>query len=162
MDKKQFEAKKAIIDKHRGLIDALMADVEKEYAEAEKPELRNWEIGVDGEQRWIKLDGKVYWLHDRQGVDPGGPSCHPDENFADDLHVNINDVLDDLKALSEPLEHFKADVHTYSFDFLNLPQTPIQIAGNWHPLKEAEEICMKIQRVIYTAKQSKAKNDTDN
>ena len=44
MDKKQFEAKKAIIDKHKGLIDELMANIEKEYGESQLAEAENPEL----------------------------------------------------------------------------------------------------------------------
>ena len=158
MDKKQFEAKKAIIDKHRGLIDALMADVEKELAEAEKPELRHGDW-------WIKEGvGINIFLKEHVGARREFVATKDFvlTNIGSDYNGEpiLGNIFDDLKALSEPLLSFQADVHTYSFDFINLPQTPIQIAGNWHTLKEAKEICMKIQRVIYTAKQSKAKNES--
>ncbi len=178
MNKEQFEAKKAIIDKHRGHLDALMADIEKEYAksqraEAEKPELRHGDYGIwcfqGGDPVFaiyidhlmtkdtMFYDGKLSAPYASKELARGA-----DEDGKSTTFVKLGNIFDDLKALSEPLLSFQADVHTYSFDWLNLPQTPIQVAGNWHTEKEAEEISMKIQRVIYTAKQSKAKNDTDN
>ncbi len=112
MDKKQFEAKKAIIDKHIKVIDAVMADIEKEFAEsqraeAEKPKLRHGDIRqwgcsgvgivdlsepaphvlwVDGDLRNSKTQDVILSRSKSTG--------------------NLKDIFDDLKAMQENLTEF--------------------------------------------------------
>ena len=114
MDKKQFEAKKAIIDKHIKVIDAVMADIEKEFAEsqraeAETPKLRHGDI-----RQWGCSDGCVGI------VDLSEPAPHvlwPGDDLRNsktqDVILsrsksigNLKDIFDDLKATQEDLTEF--------------------------------------------------------
>jgi len=146
MNRKQFEAKKAIIDKHRGLIDALMADIEKEFAEAEKPKLRDGDYFVDkdGVLPNIFLDGERYWL------EGSGKVRVRESRFDDD--IKMGNLKDDLAQLQEDVEKFTTDVHLYSIDSKQYPAVPIYMAGNHHSVAEVEEHILNLRKMLATYK----------
>lgn len=161
MDKKQFEAKKAIIDKHIRLIDALMADIEKEFAETQKPKLRHGDI-----RQWGCSDGCVGI------VDLSEPAPHmlwPGDDLRNsktqDVILsrsksigNLKDIFDDLKAMQEDLMYFKTDVHDYRIDSKQYPDAPIYMAGNHHSVAEVEEHIRNLLRLLATYK--RGQNDS--
>lgn len=107
--RKELELRRAIKADTANFQDMLtqgIAKLEAQLAEAEKPGLRNWDIGTGlyNDLKWLKVDGKIFWIHGREGIDPAGPSECEESLFLDDSHINILDVLDDLKAQSRPLK----------------------------------------------------------
>lgn len=136
----------------------MVAALEAQLAEAEKPELRHGNYGQFADKSallltfWNSDENKMQYAY--KGSEDGEEGIYEaDEGEG----VWFGNIFDDLKALSEPLYNFTADVHPYGFDFKQFPQAPIQIAGNWHTLKEAKQISTDIQRVIFTAEQEAAK-----
>ncbi len=172
MDKAQLKKHVEMQKQHLSDYKRIVTAVEMELAAFEaalqdgltKP-LRHGDYGVDGDGPFFLWENTYLWTKEYERTNNRclSRSLNKKGNNSQ-LRVWASQILgnifDDLTELAKPLLSFQADVHTYSFDFLNLPQTPIQVAGNWHTEKEAEEISMKIQRVIYTAKQAKAKNES--
>lgn len=65
----------------------------------------------------------------------------------------LGNIFADLKAISEDLDRFSFDIHSYYYNSDDgMRHNPIHIAGNWHTVEEAEEISLKLRRVIATAK----------
>ncbi len=178
MDKKQFEAKKAIIDKHRGLIDELMANIEKEYgesqlAEAEKPELRHgdvWDDEILGLivilEKTTSIDNVQRGEHrqsDKDGVFPNSAESHS----ASARHFLFN-IFDDRKALSEPLKgntFYLGDAKFSAFS----GSLHMGGAGKGYPveigLERLPELILNLRRLLHTAKQEQDKerrNGKDN
>ena len=82
----------------------MVATLKAKLGEAEKPDLRPLDFGVDGFQRWIKIHGKIWWVHEgSQSLS----SVFPDSHFVGQKQGNLQDIFDDLKALAEPLKEFK-------------------------------------------------------
>ena len=129
-----------------------IVELEAQLVEAEKPELRNWEIGVDDFQRWIKINGHIYWIHDRDSIDLGCPSECEDATFLDSPRTNILDVLDDLKAVAEPLRTFKlSETHisgSLSGSLICLRDRDEQSSL---PLAKVRELVVYLQRLVFTA-----------
>ena len=124
--------------------------IHTQLAEAEKPELRNWEIGVNEVQKWIKINGAFFWIHDRDNLDE--KSSLDESDFIHNPHINIHDVLDDLKARQEPLRAFKlSETHisgSLSGSFICLRDRDEQSSL---PLAKVRELVVYLQRLIFTA-----------
>ena len=150
MDKKQFEAKKAIIDKHRGIVDELMANIEKEYgesqlAEAEQSELEHGDYGMD----WIVLNrcDTLEWFGDRKGV--GQPA-----SLALIGGPRIGNIFDDLKAVPKPLKEFELS-ETYisgciEDDYIWLKDRDER---SYLPFAKVRELISYLRRLLHTAEQ---------
>ena len=124
-------------------------------AEAEKPKLKlgHWDLVLDeaGRPHIVIADME-------RVLQMAGPTFLCTVGVKSQDYRKIGDLqkyFDHIEALSQPLHNFTADVHPYGFDFEDFPGAPILLAGNWHTIKDAEEISMKLQRVIHTAKQAK-------
>ncbi len=131
-------------------IDSLIAQLEAQLAEVEKPELKNWEIGVNDFQQWIKINGAFFWIHDRDNLDEKS-SLH-ESDFIDGPHINIYDVLDDLKARQEPLTEFKL---SETFISGSLSGSLIYLKDRDEqsslPLAKVRELVVYLQRLIFAA-----------
>lgn len=132
-------------------------------AEKPKPKPRHGAYGVDEDGPFFLWENRHLWTKE---YEPGNNKCLSrslnkkgnDERLKQWATEIDGNIFDDRKALSQPLHNFTADVHPYGFDFENFRHTPILIAGNWHTVKDAEEISMKLQRLLHTAKQVEPKN----
>ncbi len=164
--KKNIEVQKICIKDRKGSLHEAeqgLVVLQAQLAEAEKPKLRHGDYGVDEDGPFFLWENRHLWTKE---YEPGNNKCLSrslnkkgnDERLKQWATEIDGNIFDDLKELSWPLRYFKADVHEYTFDFISHAHAPIKIAGNWHTIKDAEEISMMLQRVIYTAKQAQAKN----
>ncbi len=122
MDKKQIQheidcktAAHISLLSFAGNIAGEIKELESELAEAEKHKLRDFDIGVDGFQKWIKFNGHVYWIHDRDSIDLQEPSKCEDSEFLHSSHTNIIDVLDDLKAMADMPNSCSVNINMLSY-----------------------------------------------
>ena len=129
-------------DRHR-LIDE-GEKLQDELVELNKTKIKHWDYG------FTKICSEPRLCVDEDMLNESGQAM----GFARYSHdyVIIGNIFDDLKRNNEDLEEFKADVHTYKFNFKECPHAPIYIAGNWHPMHEAVEIHQKLGQLIATAK----------
>ena len=151
MDTKQIiEEAHAVI----GLAKSLIERLEAELAEAEKPELVHLDFGGSGNGKWIKLFDEIHWI----GQHKQSISGLDDKEFINEVKGNLLSVLNNLKALTEPLTQFTTDVYSYRIDSKDYPGQPIRMAGNHHVIAEVEEHILKLRRLVATAKRQKHDN----
>ncbi len=163
MDKKQFEAKKAIVDKHRGLIDELMASIEKEYgesqlAEAEQPKLRNGDVYTqDSFVVVVRYRSSEWEVTHRDGSRLIGDA----EKISDHLRnfTFSHNIFDDLKALAEPLKNFELD-ETFISGMLDGQMIRLSDRGetSYLPLAKVRELVLYLRRLLHTSEQAKNKD----
>ena len=134
-----------------------VVELQAQLAEAEKPGLEHGDYGLV----WDTDDcpSRFIYLRTEQGKEPvmgracAVPHIHPWYHVDDFKRLIFGNLFKELKELAKPLQHFKADVHEYTFNVAK-PDFPILIAGNWHTLPNAEAMSTDIQRVINTYKQT--------
>ncbi len=138
-----------------GLADRIkvaIAALEAQIAEAEKPEFRNWEIGGDGSQEWIKVDAVFYWIDGKDKLNTA--SCLDELAFVNDPHINIHDVLADLKALSEQLKelhygHIACEIRQHDL--------VLKIGATTHCViaQDVSQFILDLRRLVHTAEQAR-------
>lgn len=156
MNKEEFEQKLEQLDSMVTELKPMVAQAEKlkdelkaQLAEAEKPKHGDYGISSSGSAR-------IVLRHESQLVTAGNGSVHPYEVKYYYPNPVLGNIFTDLKAITEPLEKFKTDVHTYQINIRDFPHAPIGMAGNWHTIPEAEEHHRKLGRLIHTAKLAEA------
>ena len=172
MDKKQFEAKKAIIDKHRELIDALLRDIEKELAETQKPELRHGGTGKDHAGNFVLIDKGALWekVYEKgTGIMSTALNKKGNNESLAKWAIDVTgNVFDHLKAIAEPLTEFSRCPGQDDEDggeddspfkaYISEPHIWIEVENDGHYFDRADVdvIILGLQRLQYTERQ---KND---
>jgi len=162
MDRKQFESKKAIIDKHRGYLDALMRDIEKEFAEAEKPELRHGDYGL---WRLHKNDPFVFAVYINHTLTPDtmfyeGATCCSEASIQNMTTLGefqkLGNIFDHLKAIAEPLTEFRSD--KVQFKMTGTGELAFGAPGIFGDyIKDVPTFILNLQRLQYTERKKHEK-----
>ncbi len=161
MDKEQIEkeikrksACHALLMSWAGETVKEIGELQAQLAEAEKPELRDGDYGINANGLpFVICNNRIQFEH-RAGAQD---SYSLPNNTVKPKHVTGN-FLDDLKALAEPLKRFRLDVHEYYIDE-GRRHNQIHMAGNWHTIQEVKQHIRKLQRLAATAERARDGKD---
>ena len=114
-----------------------------ELSALDKPKLRHGDYGLHGNSgdNWIKLEDEIRWIGHENYL---GHSGIPESNFVDN---KVGNLIDDLKAMSEPLD--RTSVDGFVMEVIN---DRVIIGGRRFLVDQAVEFRQKLGQLITTAK----------
>lgn len=130
---------KVSMEKTQTLFTQWMAGMEAGLAEPDNPGLRHGDYGFGPAGAWIRVHGSTWW----DTKDCSGPSYQDADVF---LPYRTGNILDDLNAVSEPLQRFNLGrIHFQNQD------GNINVDGTIYQIDQMKLASDNLRRLVATA-----------